>query len=66
MPKQKTPQTVESLLEREKTKNRRIITGVIFAVGILIGIIGGYFGSIELQAQANRTVVNSIVLKETK
>jgi uncharacterized membrane protein YoaK (UPF0700 family) len=63
MSKAKTPQTVESLLEREKTKNRRIVTGIFIAVALVVGVIGGYFLSIEVTAQASERVVNSIVLK---
>jgi len=42
---------IEALLEREKTKNRRIITAVLIAVGIMVGIVIGHFGSVEITNQ---------------
>ena len=68
MKAQKEKLTVQDLLDKEKTKNRRIVTAVIFAVGLLAGFIGGYFISIDVTSQANARVVNSIQLsvKEQK
>ena len=53
---------IEQLLEREKTKNRRIITAVLFAAGILIGTIFGYFLSVNVINNTQAKVVNSIQL----
>lgn len=40
-PKEK--QTVESLLEREKNKNRRIVTAVFITLAFFAGFITSYF-----------------------
>jgi hypothetical protein len=57
-PKEK--QTIEQLLEREKKKTRRIVTAVVFAVGILIGTIVGYFQAINIITDTQNKIVNSI------
>jgi len=57
-PKEKL--TIQDLLDKEKTKNRRIITAVLFAVGVLIGLIGGYFQAVNVLTDTQSRVVNSI------
>lgn len=60
MSKAPEKQTIEQLLEKERTKTRRIITAVVFAVGILIGLIGGYFQAVNVLTDTQNKVVNSI------
>jgi len=57
-PKEKL--TIQDLLDEEKAKNRRIITAVLFAVGVLIGLIGGYFQAVNVLTDTQSKVVNSI------
>lgn len=65
MSKKEAPkQTIETLLEKEKTKNRRIITAVLFAVGVLIGTIGGYFGSIHIITDSQSRAISVLKSKE--
>jgi len=61
MSKKELPKvTIDQLLEKEKTKNRRIITAVVFATGILIGLVGGYFQAVNVVTDTQAKIVNSI------
>lgn len=52
--------TVQELLDAEKKKNRIKTTGILVALALVAGLIGGYFLSIEVTANATSRVVNSI------
>jgi len=43
MSKQTKDIAIEALLEKEKTKNRRIVTGIIIVVAFVAGFIASYF-----------------------
>lgn len=60
---QAAKQTVEQLLERERNKNRRIVTGVLISVALLAGIVIGYFGSIEIITNAQAKAVSVVTVK---
>jgi hypothetical protein len=66
MGKTKQEKTIDQLLEREKRSNRIKTTSLIAIAALVLGIVIGHFGSIEITSQAQRTVVNSIVLKAEK
>jgi len=64
--KEQTKPTIEDLLNKERTKNRRIVMAVVFATGIVIGLIGGYFQAVNMVSDTQSKVVNSIVLETPK
>jgi len=62
MTKEKTPQTIESLkMDNLKITHRYQIALVAFSM-LVLGVIGGWFLSINLVSDAQAKVVNSIEL----
>jgi len=55
-------QSVEAILAKEQKKNRILATVLISAAFLVAGIVLGHFGTVEITAQANSRVVNSIVV----
>ena len=53
-------QPIEELLAKEKRKNQIKTTGILVALALVVGLIGGYFLSLEVTANATSRVVNSI------
>jgi len=53
-------QPIEELLAKEKRKNQIKTTGILVALALVVGLIGGYFLSLEVTANAASRVVNSI------
>ena len=62
MTKEKTPQTIESLkMDNLKITHRYQIALVAFSM-LVLGVIGGWFLSINVVSDAQAKVVNSIEL----
>jgi len=62
MSKVKKEQTIESLKIQAIKVHYRYILAIAILGALVIGVISGYFASIDVISNAQKTVVNSIVL----